>query len=153
MPVKLEKTQIGGATWELNTLPATKGITALTKLAAIVGSPLGEIGSAGVSSGGDALDLQGEVLGRAIAQITQRLDDPGTIELVNTLVGKVKKNGKDIVFDDEFAGNYSTLVQLLGWAIKVNFSDFFEGSQLLQGLAGKVRESVRSTSTGGSGES
>lgn len=44
-------------------------------------------------------------------------------ETVVKLISSVTKNGYAIKFDDEFAGNYSTLFKLLWEVVQFNFSD------------------------------
>lgn len=151
MAVKMITTNIGGAKWEMNTLPATTGLSCLTQIAAIVGAPAGAAASA--AKGKEKLmDLDVSIMGDAVAKMTERLAEPGTIDLVKTLLTDVRRNDKKIDFDDYFASNYSDLPSLIGWSLKENFGSFLAGNALLAALAEKAQTSIRATSTGGSGE-
>lgn len=157
MTIKLEKTTIGGTQWGLNTLPASDGLVAVTQLAAIVGAPVGAV-AGGVSKDTSFMDLDAGMLGEALAKMTQRLAEPSTIQLAQLLLKDLQKgNGKGglgpVDFEMEFAANYGTLIQLLAWSIRINFSSFFDGNPVLGALLGKAKESIRGVSIGGSGGS
>lgn len=47
-------------------------------------------------------------------------------QLIMELVGSVTKNGVQIDFDKEFAGNYDTLFKLLKEVIEFNFNSLFQ---------------------------
>ena len=146
MSVKMVSTTIGGAKWEMNTLPATTGLACLTQVAAIIGAPAGA--AAGGLKGkaeGNLLDLDAGMMGEAVAKMTDRLAEPKTVELIKTLLTDLRKNDARIEFDDYFAANYGELAELLFWSLKENFGSFLAGSSLFGSLAKKVQKSMSET--------
>lgn len=151
MGIRIIETRVGGARWEMNTLPATIGLRCLTQLAAIVGAPAGA--AAGGAKDGGIKDLDSGMLGEAVAKMAQQIAEPGTIDLIKDLLVNVRKNDKPVEFDDEFAANYGILSELLMWSLRENFGSFLAGNSLLGGLAKKAMTSMSAPSTGESGES
>ncbi len=103
-------TQMGGQT----------GFRVGKKLVKILGPSLAALMAAGEEGWGMSSAIE------AFADNIDMLDD----ETVNSLMSTVTKNNMGIKFDDEFAGNYGTLVQLLVEVIKANkFLDVFTVAQ------------------------
>lgn len=144
MAVKRVETSIGGARWEMNTLPATTGLTCLTQIAAIIGAPAGAAAS-GLNQQGGLLGMDAGLMGEAVAKMTQRLADPQTVELIKSLLNGVRRNDKPVEFEDYFAANYGELMQVVAWSIRENFGSFLAGNTFLGGLAGKVQASMQGT--------
>jgi len=148
MPIRMLTTQIGGAKWEMNSLPATTGLACLTQLASIVGAPAGAAAGGLKQGSGGLMGLDAGLMGEAVSKMTQRLAEPQTVELIKTLLTDLRRNDKRIEFEDYFAANYGELAQLIGWSIKENFGSFLAGSTWLGSLAGRVQKSMSEASTG-----
>lgn len=164
MPVKTEDLTTQGpdgpVAWKLTTLGATAGLKALTHLIGMIGGGLGAL--AGAASGGDkkdALDIEldGDMMTRALGAISAKIAEPSTVDFIKSLLKGLVKDNKPLGdFDLEFAGNYRLLLlELLPWALKVNFGDFFEGAVGVPALLGKLTALAPTSarSSGGSGGS
>jgi hypothetical protein len=118
MAVETKEIILGGATWRINTMPATIGSEVLCKLLSMIGG-----------------SLQGDMAGSGqaafLATICSKLGDPGTVDLIQKLLGGITKNMRQVNFDLEFAGNYGVLCGLIKWSLEVNFSSFFVGNPVL----------------------
>lgn len=150
----------GETTWMLNNLGATDGLKVLTQLIALVGEGVGELGG---DRGSGETDIMGmkispDMIFRAVGAISKNVAQPGTIDMIKTLLRGLRKNGAAIPnFDLEFSGRYKLLlIDLVPWALRVNFADFFDGSAGALGMLERLRPEASSktrTSTGGSSES
>jgi hypothetical protein len=122
MAVSKRSTTINGKLYELNTLPASRGLPILTWLAGTIGE--GTLRSISTQSGDDSvLSLAGAV--------ASRLDSPRTAEMVSALLDGLYCNSSPVQFDNHFAANYGELASVVGWAMKENFGSFFDGNALL----------------------
>jgi hypothetical protein len=67
-------------------------------------------------------------MGILMEVVSENLDylDDATIQ---ELLSSTTKNNYAIDFDNEFAGNYMTLFNLLWEVVQFNFSDFFQVAQ------------------------
>lgn len=145
MAIRKVDISIGGSIWEMNTLPATTGLSCLTRLAAIIGAPAGAAAGGLKQTEGDLLNLDAGAMGDAVAKMTLQLADPSTLDLVKTLLTDLRKDDRKVEFDDYFAANYGELLELLAWSIRENFGSFLAGSRWLGGLADRVQKSIRAT--------
>lgn len=158
-------TSADGTQWRLPNLPATIGLGALTQLIGMFGEAIGLVTGAKAPSmnaeTGEILpsangDFAKDILPRATALIAKNIAQPGTVDLVKLLVKDLHKDNAKVNFDLEFASNYKLLLgELIPFAMKVNFEDFFADARgALAKLASlrKAAEQQRATSTGKSGE-
>lgn len=71
------------------------------------------------------------VMGKAIESLVMRLDEEEVSNLVLQLLSGTRKEGMDIssgmTFDNEFAGNFGELYQVLLFVLEVNFGSFLRG--------------------------
>lgn len=157
----MEETELAGASWQINTLSATKGVEVLTWLGAILGQGAGHLGSALQSmekpkaekaedqetADADAdestkspldIDMSWKDVGEAAGAILGRLSDPKTPAMLKTLLADLHKDKKQVRFDEEFAANYGVLAQIVAWALTVNFQSFFTGNPVVRGIAQKA---------------
>lgn len=148
MALRKIETKVGGAKWELMTLPSTTGLSCLTQISSIIGSPAGAA-AAGIKKGSSALDLRTDLIGPAISKMMEKLAEVDTADLVKTLLTDLRKNDKPVEFDDEFSGDYGILMKLVAWSIRENFGSFLKGNPVLDGLVKKVQGSIQEVSTGG----
>jgi len=123
--------ETGGQTYIVTTFPAFKGLTYLQKILKIVGPSVAQVFSAADLEKGELseISIEDEALASAISSLTENLDKDNTAQLVQSMIkDSVTKGGQPVVFDQEFSGNFSPLVKLLGVIIKENYSSFFEES-------------------------
>jgi hypothetical protein len=124
-----------GAKWMLNRLAATEGLRILTQIAGIIGEGAGHVGT-GISGE----EIKDDSIAKAIGAIATNISKPGTVDLIKTLLGGLRKDGVVVNFDLEFAGKYKLLLlELVPWALKVNFADFLEGNAVLSAISAKMK--------------
>lgn len=116
MPVAAHEATLAGHSWMLNSLPATQGMRVLTWLLDLLGA------GAGSASTQDLRELDAS---QALAAVAGRLDSPRTIEIVQLLLRGLHEDGRPVDFDQRFAGDYGTLLRVVGWALEVNLGGFF----------------------------
>jgi hypothetical protein len=119
---------IGQHEYTVTQLTATPAYTLLCKLMKIAGPAFGAL-AAGSGSGN-----MGEAVSIAIRELVARMDEAEVKAIVNQLIGTVlvKIGNTDTplsrVFESHFrGGNLSEMFQVLGFALEVNYSDFFGG--------------------------
>lgn len=150
-----------GATWSLNNLNAEKGLDLLSRISAILGGPLGELMSAILTGGKPmaqlvAADLPKEAIAKVLGTLVQQLHAGGAKDIVKELLAGLYKDQKPVDFNQYFAGNYSELFRLVGWALEINYRDFLGGLNLgdqLNGpgmLASLFRQPISPGSSGAS---
>lgn len=111
-------TTIGSDTYMLNTMPTREGLKVVMAAARFLGS---------------SFDL--EVQDFDLAKLALQLDD-STLALAERVLEGLSCNDAEVDFDDHFSGNYGTLIKVLVWACKENFSSFFDGAPVsIQKLA------------------
>lgn len=129
---------IGDAEWSLTTLPTTKALEVLTFIADVIGESgarLVEIArmfkqmTSEEDEEQSILDapIDGRVFGEAVSALTGKLRDPRTVEVIKTMLSTLRKNGKQVLFDAEFAGQRLALIPpMVQWSMELNFSGFIK---------------------------
>lgn len=135
--------EIGGRTYLIAPMPATKGLSVLTRLVKLLGPAIG----GGLSGGGLSAMLDTKVddgfVGRLVEALTGRLDEPVVEKLAKDMVASVRVSEDGRVsdlsssFDRVFAGRMTDLFKLLVEVAGVNYGDFFGGGGL-DGLSAKL---------------
>ena len=117
--------EIDGINWTVNEFPATEGLKMLTALTRLVGGPLTQILGALAAGGDGVLDakLDLALLGKAVAQLTDQLDEEHVLALAKRLLRETRADGKEVLpqFDLLFQARYLTLFKLLGFVVEVNY--------------------------------
>lgn len=136
-----------GITYSLQALPATRGLAAFTSLMRIVGEPAGHA-AAGLSQSSGDVDIGESSLGQAVGALTSRLSEPGTIELVKELLADLQKHEPNstmsrVNFDMEFAQNYGVLVELIAFAVELNFSSFLGASAVATRWGARIQGLIK----------
>lgn len=151
--VKAQTLQYNGATWTLNNLDADRGTEVLARIGEIVGGPFGELIASALKHG-TLRDAPKEDVARSLATLMSNLhrsDARGVIKIL--LTGLHRSPAPDgglaeINFAQYFASNYKELLRLTGWALEINFKDFFDGfTSLLGGDPMTLLASLRSPPT------
>lgn len=128
--------EIGGETYVIRQLGAIKGRKVLTRLVRALGGAIGALAS------GDG-KVTAAVLGQAVTQAIEKIDDETMSFLCDAFGDEtriVREDGKrpvlkGPVFDDQFAGNYSAMLEWLVCCVVVNFPDFLDGAGITNLLA------------------
>ena len=119
---------IGDDIFTVTTFPAFKGLTYLQKLLKIVGPAVGELFAKAATEGSGFQDIsvEDEALSYAIRELTTNLDKENVAQLVQDMIKDgVTKAGQPVQFNQEFSGNYGSLLKLIGTIVKENYSSFF----------------------------
>lgn len=115
---------IDGTTWTVNEFSATEGLRLLTRLTNLCGGPVAKALQA-LPTDRSILDaaLDVELLGAAVAELANRLDEAETVELVRRLLAGTRADDREVSpqFDILFQGRYLTLFKVLGFVLEVNF--------------------------------
>lgn len=121
MSIKSHTISIGDDSYSFITFPATKGLSILTKLLKVVGPAFGKfISSEEVKEGEEDTSFS-----NAVSILVENMYKDDITGLVKIITSNVTKNGVPIDFDQDFAGNYGVMVQLLVEILKANYSSFF----------------------------
>jgi hypothetical protein len=167
MALESHQKTINGEIWELNELPATKGLEVFGDIMALIGDAASGFAApaATPASPESILDVD---LGKSgvvslIGLMMKKIGDPKFIPTVKQLLyggGHLARAGRPIAksdFDDVFSANYGVLAQVVVFAFEANFASFLEGSPDLRALFGLVKSlgskpSTSAASTGSSSE-
>lgn len=162
--LKSETTTINGVEYEVTQLPYSQGKTLLVRLYKVLGPPLADaIAQApGVSGDAEVSLTNFSELSPAISAVVRTLATTVTEKDFDAVVSTLAQFSK--VANDQgvlvplkskmeflFSGNYSALFAWLGFALKVNYSDFFGGQGPLATLLAKAKARPQKVSPSPSG--
>lgn len=159
---------IDGFAYTVNMLPAGKAQRWLVRILKVV-APSAAAGMAGVTSLTEMLNGETSKLGigAAVATLSDRLDESMLDELTKELADQTvvtleggNQPSLSSIYEVHFAGRMKANFSWLGFALKVQYSDFLEGlgnlqdvaQVILQGMT-KVESGSPTNSTDGSGDS
>ena len=125
---------IGGRTYSLKLLPARKGMAMGKRIIQAFGPALGVILDSNAETDVIFGEEQNLCTDLAIAIVGQ-LDELAIEQTVLDLLGGMTCDGQPIAFDSHFAAKYTILLEVITWAIKENFGDFFTGWLKAKGLS------------------
>lgn len=175
MAFETKSREINGRIYHVTELPAKQGRAMLVRLIKVLGPVFGQLVSGskprkrslpGLSAQAEAAAVGASVLssvtgasvGRALAELSTRLTEQD-LEWLCTTLGEYT----EVQVDDErrpklslayqnlhFAGRYLEMFGWIGFALEVNFSDFFEGSAIGNAI---VRAAQQATETAEMGTS
>lgn len=122
--------EIGGEKYACTMMPATLANKTLIELVEVVGRPAATVLANAFTAKKDVADLDVDELVRVAMQaVFERMDGERGDALVKAVLDgvTVEKKG-DVVkmFDEHFRGRILTLYKVFGWAIEVNYQDFFD---------------------------
>lgn len=112
-------TTIDNSLWEINPYPATVGAGYLKRLFKLFGKSFSVLIEAGEVEGG---------ITKAVEMLVDNLDNDDVIQLITAMTKSLKKDGKAVNFDNEFARRYHVLLQVMQWIVTENFGGFFPNS-------------------------
>lgn len=127
LSARIRKTTIKDVEYQIYVLPAGEGFVMANKLLKVVAPAIASL----ASSGGDikAVDLT-----KVANELVCKMDDLDTSGIVKRLLKDLSANGMAVDFDTHFMCNYGALLDLIIFALKENFSSFFESSVSLSTL-------------------
>lgn len=105
----------------LTHFPATKGVRLLKQIIKLVGPAFAEISK---GAQGEA-DAEQQIIGMAMEKLFENLDSVDIEALVKELVSSASKGSVGINFDNEFAGDYLRLFELVKAVVEFNFGSVF----------------------------
>lgn len=118
MAIKQKEVVIGGDSYLLTSLPATKGLKLLKQITKLVGPAFGELSKGGA-------DQEGPGVSGAIEKLVENLDNVDVENLVKELVSSASKGSVAISFDHEFSGEYAKLFELVKEIVEFNYGSVF----------------------------
>lgn len=117
-------TIIEGKAYSIRLLPATKGLALGLKLTKTFLPALGAFVDAGKREG-LILPEDDTMFSEIAFTLTSQMDKLDLSTIINELLHQAICDDELIDFDSHFQANYSVLIQLVEFALKENFGDFF----------------------------
>lgn len=130
MGMQAQEKTINESIYTVTPFPARLGLKLKMRLIKLLGPSIAKAVTAlDLNEGGSVLEseLDGDLIGQAIASLTENLGDD-TVDLMLDLLKSTRKNGVELneqVFNLEFAGDYVTLYKVLYFVVEVNYGVFF----------------------------
>ncbi len=137
MAIDQKTRDIDGVKYTVTQFTATKSIRLMKRIVSLVGEPLFLFASGGSE------EVEAEGVRSAVATLVQRLDEEDIVELIlDMLEGVIAADGAEVAkdFDLRFAGKLGHMVNLLAFALEVQYRDFFDVAR----SAAKARTSSES---------
>lgn len=151
MARELVEKYVGDQKYQIAEFGTTESLKMLTRLSKILGPSFSM-----AMSGAKLKDKQAqtELFGKAVGELTQRLDEEEVVALAKKLVECcLKGEGAKINFEMEFKGKLGHLFKLLKAVLEVQYGNFFqEMSELADTLQVEDTAPSNPTPTGESGE-
>jgi hypothetical protein len=121
-----DKTTSKAATYSVTQLPAFRGLKMLARLTRTVGPALAKLANA--EQGGE-IDLSS--LGDAVGALCEKLTDAEIDGITRELLFSSTVDEQPLLaqFDSHFAGKPELALQVLAFAVEVNFGGFFDAAR------------------------
>ena len=121
-----EEIQLGEHTYTVQQLPARPALKLFNKLARVATPALGKLMSGGATK---ISELDTANLGAALEALFERLTPEQQDQMTEELLQAALVDGAPLwpQFNVHFQGRIAEVFQLLRFALKVNFGDFFKG--------------------------
>lgn len=111
---------IGGVDYMLTQFKATQGLVIEMKLIKLLGPAFVELQKMAADGGGED-----EVLTLAINKLIEQMDKIDVVSLIKELVMSATRGTVAFNFDQEFAGRYGDMFELVKEVLVFNFADVF----------------------------
>lgn len=134
--ISTETRMIDGYSIAVSQLPAMQALKMSARLGKLLGGPMSKaLGTLDVS---DLKTADMAVIGGALLSLFESLDENELERLVKTFLQAATLDGKPFlqVMEAVLAGQVLTIYKALGFALEVNYKDFFAG---LAGLGARVK--------------
>lgn len=122
---------IGDKTYGIQLLPATAGLQLGNRLIKGFAPTLGVFLD---NEENTEFSLEQTLFTDAAIALTRHMDDMDVVAIIKGMLAGLTCNAKPVEFDQEFRGNYGTLMAIVEFALKENFSDFFTDYLKAKGL-------------------
>lgn len=115
--IETKEKVINGKTYITTQFMATHGLKMQIRIGKLFGAAIGQLATENEES-----------LGNFLKMLFDRMSEEETIPLIKDLLRNTKVNNKDLIkeFDDNFAGNYMELFDVIAFVVQVNYGSFFE---------------------------
>lgn len=120
MSKRVRKTTIMGREVQIYILKASIGVAMTHKLGGIVAGFF--------DSKSEEITID---FGRIADSLSTKLPYEELDMMIKALISGIAIDGKDVDFEEEFAGNYGFLMKIITYALEENFGSFFEGTDIL----------------------
>jgi hypothetical protein len=120
MAIQQLDVHIDGVDYKITQFLATKGLGIEVKLMKLLGPSFMELQKASQDE-----NAQEAVLSAAITVLIEQFDKVDVVALIKELLSGVTKGTATINFDQEFAGRYGVIFDLVKEVLKFNFADVF----------------------------
>lgn len=120
MAIQQLDVHIDGVDYKITQFLATKGLGIEVKLMKLLGPSFMELQKASQDE-----NAQEAVLTAAISTLIEQFDKVDVVSLIKELLSGVTKGNATINFDQEFAGRYGAIFDLVKEVLKFNFADVF----------------------------
>jgi hypothetical protein len=120
MAIQQLDVHIDGVDYKITQFLATKGLGIEVKLMKLLGPSFMELQKASQDE-----NAQEAVLTAAISTLIEQFDKVDVVSLIKELLSGVTKGTATINFDQEFAGRYGAIFDLVKEVLKFNFADVF----------------------------
>lgn len=120
MAIQQLDVHIDGVDYKITQFLATKGLGIEVKLMKLLGPSFMELQKAAQDE-----NAQEAVLSAAITVLIEQFDKVDVVALIKELLSGVTKGTATINFDQEFAGRYGVIFDLVKEVLKFNFADVF----------------------------
>jgi len=120
MAIQQLDVHIDGVDYKITQFLATKGLGIEVKLMKLLGPSFMELQKASQDE-----NAQEAVLTAAITTLIEQFDKVDVVSLIKELLSSVTKGTATINFDQEFAGRYGAIFDLVKEVLKFNFADVF----------------------------
>ena len=121
---RVRQTKINGKDIQIYVLKATHGVAMTQKLGSLAATFFGE--STESDDGEVSIDFTKIANGLQANLTSDELD-----MMIKALLKDMAIDGRDVNYDDYFAGNYGMLVKVIAYALQENFGSFLEGLDIL----------------------
>ena len=121
MNKRIKQTVIDGTEIQIYVLKAQIGIAMAQKLSGLAATFLDKDDKGDIS-----LDF-----GKVFKSLSTELKAEELDAILRSLLSGLAIDGKDVDYDEYFAGNYGFLVKVVTFALQENFGSFFEGMDIL----------------------
>ncbi len=120
MAIQQLDVHIDGVDYKITQFLATKGLGIEVKLMKLLGPSFMELQKASQDE-----NAQEAVLSAAITVLIEQFDKVDVVALIKELLSGITKGTATINFDQEFAGRYGVIFDLVKEVLKFNFADVF----------------------------
>jgi hypothetical protein len=138
----IEKT-IGGEVYTFTYLPPRIALSLLAKIVKVIGPAIGMLADEKKEGNENIEDFN---IGNAAKMLCDRLDEDQIQTMINTLMSQITHKGHGDVlkkFDMIFTGRIKHLFLVVKAALEVQYADFFDGKNVIEGLRDLAKDSTQ----------